>query len=71
MGQLASRGLPGAADRAGDRPQTANRAAVELLVSEGVVDDGDLVIVTKGDLMGIRGGTNQLKILRVGEHHNG
>ncbi|MEZ5478710.1 MAG: pyruvate kinase [Thiolinea sp.] len=52
-------------------PKHANRAAVELLVSEGVVDDGDLVIVTKGDLMGIRGGTNQLKILRVGEHHNG
>ncbi|CAA6821980.1 MAG: Pyruvate kinase (EC [uncultured Thiotrichaceae bacterium] len=51
--------------------KSANRAAVELLLSEKVVDQGDLVIITKGDLMGSRGGTNQLKILRVGEHGNG
>jgi pyruvate kinase len=52
-------------------PKTANRAAVELLIREKVVDQGDLVIITKGDLMGIKGGTNQMKILRVGEHQNG
>lgn len=51
--------------------KTANRAAMDLLISEGVVKDGDLVIITKGELMGIKGGTNQLKILKVGEHHDG
>lgn len=52
-------------------PKIANRLAVELMLKEGIVDQGDLVVVTKGDLSGIKGGTNQLKILRVGEHHNG
>jgi pyruvate kinase len=52
-------------------PKIANRQAVELMIEEGIVDNGDLVIITKGDLMGTKGGTNQLKILRVGEHQNG
>lgn len=52
-------------------PKIANRQAVELMIAEGIVEEGDLVIITKGDLMGIKGGTNQLKILRVGEHQNG
>ena len=52
-------------------PKVANRQAVDRLLEDKVVDEGDLVIVTKGDLMGIKGGTNQMKILRVGEHQNG
>ncbi|MBU0654105.1 MAG: pyruvate kinase [Gammaproteobacteria bacterium] len=52
-------------------PKIANRQAVELMIAEGIVEKGDLVIITKGDLMGTKGGTNQLKILRVGEHQNG
>jgi pyruvate kinase len=52
-------------------PKIANRQAVELMIEEGIVENGDLVIITKGDLMGTQGGTNQLKILRVGEHQNG
>lgn len=52
-------------------PKIANRQAVELMIEEGIVENGDLVIITKGDLMGTKGGTNQLKILRVGEHQNG
>ncbi|QTR50744.1 pyruvate kinase [Candidatus Thiothrix anitrata] len=52
-------------------PKIANRQAVELMLEEGIVENGDLVIITKGDLMGSKGGTNQLKILRVGEHENG
>ncbi|OQX15172.1 MAG: pyruvate kinase [Thiothrix lacustris] len=52
-------------------PKIANRQAVELMIEEGIVKNGDLVIITKGDLMGSKGGTNQLKILRVGEHQNG
>ena len=54
-------------------PREANRIVVEHLIEENVVNDGDLVIVTKGDLMGYdtEGGTNQMKIIRVGEHQNG
>ena len=52
-------------------PKVANREAVERLLQEKIVADGDWVIITKGDLMGLQGGTNMLKILRVGEHHNG
>ena len=32
-----------------------------------VVVDGDLVIVTKGDHDNLQGGTNGLKVLRVGD----
>ncbi len=46
---------------------TINREAVDELKRRGVVRDGDLVIITKGDLMGVMGGTNAMKILRVGE----
>ncbi|MFP4155771.1 MAG: pyruvate kinase, partial [Halothiobacillaceae bacterium] len=43
-----------------------NRMATGALVNRGVLEDGDLVIITKGDLMGQMGGTNAMKILRVG-----
>jgi len=43
-----------------------NREVVDELRRRGVVRDGDLVIITKGDLMGIMGGTNAMKIIRVG-----
>ncbi len=46
---------------------TINREAVDELKRRGVVRDGDLVIITKGDLMGEMGGTNAMKVLRVGE----
>jgi pyruvate kinase len=36
-----------------------------MLLSRGDVKEGDLVIVTKGDLEGVTGGTNGMKILRV------
>ncbi|HHC73422.1 MAG TPA: pyruvate kinase [Thiotrichales bacterium] len=44
-----------------------NQEAVDELVRRGAVRDGDLVIITKGDLMGVMGGTNAMKILRVGD----
>jgi pyruvate kinase len=44
-----------------------NREAVDELRRRGAVRDGDLVIITKGDLMGINGGTNAMKIVKVGE----
>lgn len=39
--------------------------ALEILKSKGVLSDGDLVIVTNGDTNEL-GGTNTLKVLRVG-----
>jgi pyruvate kinase len=48
-----------------------NREAIDELKRRGVVRDGDLVIITKGDLMGVLGGTNAMKIARVGDEvHN-
>ncbi len=46
---------------------TVNAEAVDELLRRGAVRDGDLVIITKGDLIGVRGGTNAMKIVRVGE----
>ena len=48
--------------------QRINQEVVEELLRRGAVRDGDLVIITKGDFQGIPGGTNVMKILRVGEH---
>jgi len=49
-------------------PLVANRVVVDHLLAEKVVSEGDNVIVTKGDLMGRDGGTNQMKIIQVGNH---
>ena len=44
----------------------ANMEAVDLMKAHGTIEDGDLVIITKGDLMGAGGGTNAMKIVEVG-----
>ncbi|HEY0721871.1 MAG TPA: pyruvate kinase [Gammaproteobacteria bacterium] len=44
-----------------------NREAIDELMRRGAVREGDLVIITKGDLVGERGGTNAMKIVKVGE----
>lgn len=44
-----------------------NQKAVEVLCQHEVLGEGDLVILTKGDHMGIGGGSNAMKILQVGE----
>jgi len=43
------------------------RKAEELLIKEGMVAPGDTIVVTWGSPMGEAGGTNALKIVRVGE----
>ena len=43
-----------------------NHAAVRVLRRRKEVVENDLVILTKGDLMGVDGGTNAMKVLRVG-----
>lgn len=45
----------------------ANKAVIDELLKRNVVEKGDLVIITKGDLVGRAGGTNALKVVRVGE----
>ncbi len=44
----------------------ANQEAVDLMKKQKAVEEGDLVIITKGDLMGTDGGTNAMKIVEVG-----
>ena len=44
------------------------RALADELMRRGAVRDGGLVIITKGDLAGVHGATNAMKIIRVGEH---
>jgi len=44
-----------------------NKEAIDELLRRGAVRDGDLVIITKGDLIGVMGGTNSMKIVRVGD----
>ncbi len=45
-----------------------NRAVLAELQAQGTVEEGDLVIITKGDLMGVHGATNTMKIVRVGDY---
>lgn len=42
--------------------------AEQLLIDRGVVQHGDLIVLTIGEPIGCAGGTNTLKIVRVGEH---
>lgn len=44
-----------------------NRDAVAELTRQLALTDDDLIILTKGDLAGVHGGTNAMKILRVGD----
>ncbi len=43
-----------------------NQAAVHELQSRNILKEGDLVIINKGDLIGIHGRTNSMKIVTVG-----
>jgi len=52
----------------GTDSQAANTEVIEELQRWGAVRDDDLVVITKGDLNGVSGGTNVMKVIRVGEH---
>jgi len=45
--------------------------AEQVLIERGVVQKGDLIVLTIGEPIGAAGGTNTLKIVRVGEHQIG
>jgi pyruvate kinase len=52
------------------RPTTRDELlydAEQLLMNEGIVVKGDFIVLTAGDPMGTSGGTNTLKIVRVGD----
>ncbi|MBL8532919.1 MAG: pyruvate kinase [Betaproteobacteria bacterium] len=46
------------------------REAEDALKAHGAVQDGDLIVLTIGEPIGKSGGTNTLKIVRVGEHRS-
>ena len=53
-------------DQADDRDAVL-QAAEDLLVARGQVQRGDLIVLTIGEPMGKSGGTNTMKIVRVGD----
>jgi pyruvate kinase len=42
--------------------------AEKVLVASKVVKEGDLIVLTIGEPIGKAGGTNTMKIVKVGEH---
>jgi pyruvate kinase len=49
---------------------SAMLAAENALKAVGVVNDGDAIVITCGEPMGKSGGTNALKVVKVGEHRS-
>ena len=44
-----------------------NQRAAQILEEHGVVKKGDIAILTKGDHLGVGGGANAVKVLKIGE----
>jgi pyruvate kinase len=49
-------------------PEKALLMAEDELIKRGVVQNGDLIVLTIGEPFGRAGGTNTMKIVKVGEH---
>jgi pyruvate kinase len=43
------------------------KEAEDLMLANGIVKKGDMIVVTWGEPMGQVGGTNALRIVRIGE----
>ena len=56
---------------AGNSREESLAEAEAVLVQNGVVKKGDLIVLTIGEPIGLAGGTNTLKIVRVGERRQG
>jgi pyruvate kinase len=52
----------------GDNREELLEEAEKVLVRNGVVQKGDLIVLTIGEPIGKAGGTNTMKIVKVGEH---
>jgi pyruvate kinase len=57
---------PVAFSHEGQKSAATARAAVQQLFVQGLLAEGDRVILTHGDRVGLGGGTNTLKLLAVG-----
>ncbi len=55
--------LPHSSDR-----EAVLKSAETILLQNGIVTKGDMIVVTWGEPMGQVGGTNALKIVKVGDH---
>jgi pyruvate kinase len=53
-------------DKLEENHAQANMQVIGLMKKIGTVKKGDLVIITKGDLLGTSGGTNAMKVVEVG-----
>jgi pyruvate kinase len=51
----------------GDNRETLLRLAEEKLLAAGVVKPGDVIVLTVGEPIGQPGGTNTMKIIKIGE----
>jgi len=51
----------------GDNRETLVRLAEDKLLQDGYVSPGDLIVIAFGEPIGLPGGTNTMKIVRVGE----
>jgi pyruvate kinase len=49
-------------------PEVILSEAEDELLKWGVVCNGDLIVITIGEPLGKAGGTNTMKIVRVGEY---
>jgi pyruvate kinase len=49
-------------------PERALHMAEDELLKRGAVKNGDTIVLTIGEPFGIAGGTNTMKIVKVGEH---
>jgi pyruvate kinase len=52
----------------GDNRDEVLAAAEGLLLEKGLVSRGELIVLTVGEPMGKPGGTNTIKIVKVGQH---
>lgn len=55
-------------DSRGMAPRDAARAAIQQLFEQGLLSYGDRVIFTSGDSMELKGATNTLRLLEVGDN---
>jgi pyruvate kinase len=49
-------------------PQAFYYSVFRLLLDLKLVNEGEFIILTKGELTGVAGGTNSMKILQVNRH---
>ncbi|CAM4294033.1 pyruvate kinase [Vreelandella rituensis] len=57
-------------DTSGMSPAELNHRALALLVSHGLAEKDDYVILTRGDHMNAHGGTNTMKVMQVDDAHS-